>query len=101
MSMAAACGWSLGRSLIVGLLAAPFCFWLHRRLTSLTDPGRRIGWCALALPVLFPTLLSGYAYSGVSLQIVNAASWDALPTTSALVVRRWISTHNTVLDEAL
>jgi ABC-type Fe3+ transport system permease subunit len=101
MSMVAACGWSLGRSLIVALLAAPFCIWLHRRLSALDFPARRIGWCALVLPFLFPTLLSGYAYAGVSLQLIGSAWWDALPAGASQLVRRWLSTHNTALDELL
>ncbi|MSR56109.1 MAG: hypothetical protein EXS05_00305 [Planctomycetaceae bacterium] len=103
MSLWSACGWSLARSLLIAVLAAPLAVWIERRLATLTDPTRRVAWCLLLLPLLFPTLLSGYAYAcyGVSLQLANAAWWQVLPGDWPSTVGGWLAAHNAVLDEVL
>jgi hypothetical protein len=99
--LAFACGWSLARSAIVALVAVPVCVWLRRRLAMLTGPARRAAWGVLVLPFLFPTLLSGYAYSTVSLQLASATWWEPLAGGEATAAHRWLATHNSAMDEIL
>jgi ABC-type Fe3+ transport system permease subunit len=99
--LAFACGWSLARSAIVALLAVPVCIWMRRRLAMLSRPARRAAWGVLVLPFLFPTLLSGYAYSSVSLQLVSATWWDWLAGSWSTPAHRWLAEHNSAMDEVL
>lgn len=101
MTVWAACGWSLTRSLLVALVAAPLALWLQRRLSTLANPARAIAWLLLLVPLLFPTLLSGYAYAGASLQLANAAWWRHLPGAWPAALSGWLAAHNSALDEAL
>lgn len=66
MSLAAACGWSLLRSLSIATVSLPLCVVLARFVANHT---RR--WPVILLVVVFlmPELLVGYAYSNTTLSI--------------------------------
>ena len=101
MSLAAACGWSLARSTGVALVSAPVSVWLDRRLSSLAGPVRTAAWGLLLVPFLFPTLLSGYAYSETALGLVGAELWARFPPQVASAIREWLGSHNSFVDELL
>jgi hypothetical protein len=101
MSLAAACGWSLARSTGVAIAAAPVSICIERRMRSFTGPARTFAWGFLLVPFLFPTLLSGYAYSGSSLGLVRAGIWTILPASMAAAIREWLAANNGIVDEVL
>lgn len=98
MSLSTACGWSLARSLLVAGGAVPICVWLERALACSAPRTRRLAWGGLVLPFLFPTLLSGYAWTGASVRLVNAQVWKALLSEPGA---HWISGQSFALDEIL
>jgi ABC-type Fe3+ transport system permease subunit len=63
MSLAAACGWSLARSLMIAIVALPLC----RQLQAMVAPSQgwpsKWTWAILLLPFITPDLLVGYAYA--------------------------------------
>ena len=71
MSFTAVWLWTLVRSLLLMTLALPWCGWLVRWIRS--SPPRRRGWQLglLTLPVLFPELLTGYAYSQMTRLLIT------------------------------
>src|SRR5437868_2880062 len=75
MSLVAACVWTLLRSALVTLLGLPVCCGLSRSLRAAQGFRRLLGWSCLAAPFLFPALLTGYAYRGFSLSLMQTTSW--------------------------
>jgi ABC-type Fe3+ transport system permease subunit len=71
MSLAAACGWSIARSLTIAVLALPICQLLSRRLTGTCGVVRLLYWTLLLIPFFTPELLVGYAYSNYALSLVR------------------------------
>lgn len=61
MSFAAACDWSLTRSLLLAAMAWPACWWLERNLRSSRRP--MLWLWLLVSPFLFPELLLGYLFA--------------------------------------
>ncbi len=63
--------WTLLRSLVLVGIALPWCGWLVRWMR--TSPTRSRGWQLglLILPVLFPPLLTGYAYSQMTRLLIT------------------------------
>ena len=76
MSLAAACGWSLIRSLIVALAAWPICKLFVAWLSSMQRRQRRIAWMALVVPFLCPELWAGYAWSGFAVRLADTGLWS-------------------------
>lgn len=76
MSLAAACGWTLLRSLFVALLTVPLGWHLHSELTRLSHARRRLFWTLLLVPFLTPALLTGYAYSNFSVSLIRYPKWN-------------------------
>src|SRR5258708_38958451 len=66
MTLAAACGWSLARSLAVALAAWPVCPWQSAWLKGMEGRTRRMAWVVIVLPFLGPQLWTGFALSGVA-----------------------------------
>ncbi len=87
MSLGAACGWTLLRSLCVALLTVPLCWWLHNELARLPRGRRVLLWTLLLIPFLTPTLLTGYAYSNFSLSLVRHPNWNEVLYMTLLAVR--------------
>lgn len=54
--------WTLFRSLVLILIALPFCGLVVRWFRSTRDWRSAVQWSLLIVPVLFPELLTGYAY---------------------------------------
>ena len=71
MSLVAACGLTLLRSVVIALLALPICSRLCD-LIRMTGRWRALIWCLLLAPFVCPELLIAYVYSVFSLQ---AFSW--------------------------
>lgn len=84
MSLAAACGWTLVRSLVVVLAGWPACRALHRLVVASTGPKCGAAWLLTLAPFLFPSLLVGYAYSGASLRLGG-----------------WLAAHDRLSNEVL
>lgn len=84
MSLAAACGWALFRSLVVVLVGWPMCTASRGLILRSSGVWRRIAWFLALLPFLFPGLLSGYAYAGSALQ------WGG-----------WFAAHDQMVNEFL
>jgi len=92
MTLAAACGWSLVRSLVVALIAWPICkrqsFWLQ----GMDHRLRRQAWILLMIPFLCPELWTGYAWSGFALRLAGTEFWrffpaSLFPSPQAIVAR--------------
>ncbi|HLJ11079.1 MAG TPA: hypothetical protein VKU82_07815 [Planctomycetaceae bacterium] len=80
MTLAAACGWSLARSLALALAAWPICKWQCQWLRGMDARPRRLAWFALMLPFLCPELWAGYAWSGFAIQLANTRFWQLFPS---------------------
>lgn len=78
MTFAAACVWSLVRSLAVALIGTVISLRLQRRLQSGTGWRARAMWSLLLLPVVVPSLLIGYGYRNFSLSLVHHPVWNEL-----------------------
>jgi len=63
MSLAAVCGWSFARSVLVAVASLPLCWSLCRLLTGSRGWVRSVTWGMLLVPFLIPDLLVGYAYA--------------------------------------
>jgi len=85
----------------VAIAAAPVSIWVERRVRSFTGPTRAVAWGLVLVPFLFPTLLSGYAWSGTSPRLVNADGWKLLPGLVAPSIREWLAANNGLVDEVL
>lgn len=67
MSLAAICGWTLARTLVLCLLAWPVCRWIERAFNHLSSSRRPWFLAALLAPCCFPELLVGYAFRDIAL----------------------------------
>src|SRR4029078_6781544 len=80
MTLGAACGWSLTRSLVVALAAWPVCRWQVAWLARMERRQRRLAWLTLLIPFLCPELWAGYAWSGFALRLANPSLWNWFPS---------------------
>ncbi len=87
MSLTAACGWTLCRTLMVALAALPVAWWLRSRLDSLKARRRLVLWTVLLVPFFTPTLLTGYAYSKWSLGLIRHPAWNEALYAVVLALR--------------
>jgi hypothetical protein len=105
MTLAAACGWSLARSLAVATLALPVCRSMCTCLQGLTEGQRRVTWLVLVLPFLCPELWTGYAWSGFAVRLAGSGVWEHLPTGlwggPAAIVARDVAVDELLLDVLL
>lgn len=62
MSLAAACWWTLARTILICLVAYPIMTRIERWFRGLSDQCRPWALAAVIAPFLFPELLIGYAY---------------------------------------
>ena len=86
MSLAEACGWTLARSVVLALAAAPVAWWLRDRISALDRRRRIVLWTLLLVPFFTPALLTGYGYSQLSLSLVRRPVWnEALYATLTLL----------------
>lgn len=76
MNLAAACGWTLLRSLVVVLVAVPLCWGIHRQLATCAERLRPILWAIILIPFLTPPILTGYGYSSFSLSLIRHPGWN-------------------------
>ena len=76
MNLAAACGWSLLRSLIVALVVVPLCWCVRQELAALSRRARAALWTLLLVPFFTPSLLTGYGYSSFSLALIRHPGWN-------------------------
>jgi ABC-type spermidine/putrescine transport system permease subunit II len=98
MTLAAACGWSLIRSLIVALAAWPVC---HLQVTWLSGLERRqcrLAWMALVIPFLCPELWSGYAWSNFAVRLADTGLWNLFPLPPMSIIARDAAIDELVLD---
>ncbi|MGE5194270.1 MAG: hypothetical protein ACM3U2_17400, partial [Deltaproteobacteria bacterium] len=79
MTLAAACGWSLARSLAVALVAWPICRRQSAWLKGMDRRWRRPAWFVLAVPFLCPEMWTGYAWSGFALRLAGTEFWGLFP----------------------
>jgi iron(III) transport system permease protein len=87
VSLTAACGWTLCRSVLVALAALPIAWWLRSRLDSLGALRRLVLWTVLLVPFFTPTLLTGYAYSKWSLGLIRHPAWNEALYAVVLALR--------------
>jgi ABC-type Fe3+ transport system permease subunit len=80
MTLAAACGWSLARSLAVALLALPIARWLAAWLKGTQYQRRHLAWVGLSVPFLCPELWTGYAWSSFALWLAGTEFWSHFPS---------------------
>lgn len=76
MTFAAACGWSLARSVLVAAIGLWMAVHLQRLLAAVSDPVRRVLWVLLLAPFLSPGLVVGYGYRNYSLSLVQHPWWN-------------------------
>src|SRR5436190_7786181 len=79
MTLAAACGWSLVRSLLVAWAAWPICKLQVAWLSGSERRQRRLVWMALLIPFLCPELWAGYAWSGFAVRLASTGLWNIFP----------------------
>ncbi|HEY2250549.1 MAG TPA: hypothetical protein VGH74_05795 [Planctomycetaceae bacterium] len=79
MTLAAACGWSLFRSLIVALAAWPVCKSQVAWLAGMERRQRRLAWLVLLIPFLCPELWAGFAWSGFAVRLAGTSFWGSFP----------------------
>ena len=75
MSLAAACWWTLARTILLCLIAWPIMGVLERWLRGLAESKRPLAFMLLLIPFLFPELLVGYTYRGLVLATPQRAEW--------------------------
>lgn len=80
MTLAAACGWSLVRSLVVALIAWPICKRQSLWLQGMDHRLRQQAWILLLIPFLCPELWTGYAWSGFALRLAGTEFWNLFPS---------------------
>ncbi|MGE0375757.1 MAG: hypothetical protein AB7Q45_10125 [Planctomycetaceae bacterium] len=90
MSIAAACGWTLLRSLLVALCAVPLAWSVHRQLSASSSRERRLLWVLVLVSFFTPSLLTGYAYASFSLSLIRHPGWNEV-LYSALVGLRYLA----------
>jgi ABC-type Fe3+ transport system permease subunit len=78
VSFAAACGWSLARSLCVATVGVLIAARVSRLLRSGNGWTSRVLWGMILLPVFVPGLLIGYGYRNFSLSLVHQPFWNEL-----------------------
>jgi len=76
VNLAAACGWTLARGLLVALLGVPMCWIIQRELATRSGRARSLLWALLLAPLLTPPLLTGYGYSAFSLSLIRHPGWN-------------------------
>jgi hypothetical protein len=76
MTFAAACGWSLARSVLIAAVGLWLAVWLQRLLSATGGPARRLLWVLLLAPFLSPGLIVGYGYRNYSLSLVHYPQWN-------------------------
>lgn len=76
MNLAAACGWTLLRSLLVALVAVPLSRGVWQELASLGGRARTLLWTLLLIPFFTPALLTGFGYSSFSLSLIQHPGWN-------------------------
>lgn len=84
MSLAATCGWTLARTIVLCLLAWPVCRVIERALNQVTSRWRGPALAALLLPCCFPELLVGYAFRDLAMARPN---WAELMCSVLLLIR--------------
>lgn len=87
MSFTAACGWTLGRSLLVALLCLPIAWGLRSRLDGMSPRQRAAAWALLLIAFFTPALLTGYAYSKWSLALIRHPFWNEVLYGALLTLR--------------
>ncbi len=102
MTLAAACGWSLARSLVIALAAWPVCRAETNWLRNLPERKRRLVWWVLLIPFLCPELWAGYAWSGFAVRLAGTGVWNFLPAglfpTPHSIVQRDAAVDEILLD---
>lgn len=63
MSVAATCGWTFARCVVVLVFGLPAAWLIRRLLQTLPRPQARIAWGLLLLAAVSPELMTGYAYA--------------------------------------
>jgi ABC-type Fe3+ transport system permease subunit len=76
VSIAAACVWSLARSVCIATVGALLALRICRVLRSGETRGGRVLWALILLPVFTPGLLVGYGYRNFSLSLVHQPLWN-------------------------
>ncbi len=78
MNLAAACGWTLVRSVAMAVVAVPLCWWIRQVLAGTTARGRASLWGLLLGPFFTPALVTGYGYANFSLSLIRHPGWNEL-----------------------
>jgi ABC-type Fe3+ transport system permease subunit len=81
MTLAAACGWSFVRSLVVALVAWPVCRRQSQWLSEMRDRSRRWMWIVVMVPFLCPELWIGYGWSGFGIRLAGTGFWNVFPSS--------------------
>ncbi len=97
MSLEAACGSTMLRSVAVALLTIPVCWYLRDELARLGRRSRLVLWTLLLLPFLTPGLLTGYAYANFSLSLVLHPRWNEL-LYAVLIAAKLLAVGTAVLS---
>ena len=84
MSLAAACWWTLIRTVILCLIAWPLIVNIERWLRGLADVHRPRAFALLLAPFLFPELLVGYSYRKPALEFPK---WAEVLCGAMLLIR--------------
>ena len=101
MTLAAACGWSLVRSLAVALAAWPVCGLQVAWLSGMQRRQRRLAWMALLIPFLCPELWAGYAWSDFAVRLVNTGLWNLFPFGLFSLSPQAVVARDAAVDELL
>lgn len=75
MSLAAACVWTLIRTLVLCAIAWPICLRLEAWIRNVEDRWRPLSLTMLLAPALFPELVVGYAFRNTALTSPVLAEW--------------------------
>ncbi len=73
MSLVVTCWWTLVRTVVLCLLAWPFCRLIERSLNGVSPAGRPWLMAGLLVPCCFPELLIGYAFRDLAMANPNWA----------------------------
>lgn len=76
MTFAAACSWSLLRSVVVAVVGLWGAVHLARLVSQQRGRVRALGWALVLAPCLSPGLIVGYAYRNYSLSLVHYPWWN-------------------------